>query len=207
MEVFLYRTVLVALLGSAFIVSPAGAQVLGASNVALTTTPTIFNLGDGGFGFTYDADAAAMFDPNTYSVQTFGTAQTSAFGGFLGIPLEPSVFDQRGITIDGNLFPSFASFPELSEIPFSLVPGDLALRYSSGADFFYGYARLNGDGTLNFAFESQPNTAITAGATITGALPGAVPEPATWAMMLMGFGAVGFAMRRCRYQQTVSYAA
>jgi len=25
---------------------------------------------------------------------------------------------------------------------------------------------------------------------------GAVPEPATWAMMLLGFGAVGFAMRR-----------
>ena len=26
----------------------------------------------------------------------------------------------------------------------------------------------------------------------------AVPEPATWAMMLLGFGAVGFAMRRRR---------
>lgn len=28
--------------------------------------------------------------------------------------------------------------------------------------------------------------------------PAAVPEPATWAMMLIGFGAVGFAMRRRR---------
>jgi hypothetical protein len=26
--------------------------------------------------------------------------------------------------------------------------------------------------------------------------PGAVPEPATWAMMLVGFGVVGGAMRR-----------
>jgi hypothetical protein len=25
-----------------------------------------------------------------------------------------------------------------------------------------------------------------------------VPEPATWAMMLLGFGAIGFAMRRNR---------
>ncbi|MBA2466428.1 MAG: PEPxxWA-CTERM sorting domain-containing protein, partial [Sphingomonas sp.] len=28
--------------------------------------------------------------------------------------------------------------------------------------------------------------------------PGAVPEPATWAMMLIGFGATGAAMRRRR---------
>jgi hypothetical protein len=33
----------------------------------------------------------------------------------------------------------------------------------------------------------------------TGAIAfGAVPEPSTWAMMLLGFGAVGFAMRRRR---------
>jgi len=34
---------------------------------------------------------------------------------------------------------------------------------------------------------------ITLGAAMPG---GAVPEPATWAMMLMGFGAMGFALRR-----------
>jgi hypothetical protein len=36
---------------------------------------------------------------------------------------------------------------------------------------------------------------------------GAVPEPATWAMMLVGFGGVGFAMRRrSKVRTTVSYA-
>lgn len=34
--------------------------------------------------------------------------------------------------------------------------------------------------------------------------PGAVPEPATWAMMIMGFGLVGSAMRRRR--QTVVFS-
>jgi hypothetical protein len=29
-------------------------------------------------------------------------------------------------------------------------------------------------------------------------IPGAVPEPGTWAMMLIGFGAIGFSMRRRR---------
>lgn len=41
---------------------------------------------------------------------------------------------------------------------------------------------------------------------ITGDV-GAVPEPATWAMMLLGFGAIGFAMRRRpKVQTTVAYA-
>ena len=31
--------------------------------------------------------------------------------------------------------------------------------------------------------------------------PPAVPEPATWAMMLLGFGVVGFAMRRGRTER------
>jgi hypothetical protein len=36
---------------------------------------------------------------------------------------------------------------------------------------------------------------------------GAVPEPATWAMMLLGFGMVGFAMRkRTNIRTTVTYA-
>jgi hypothetical protein len=36
--------------------------------------------------------------------------------------------------------------------------------------------------------------------TLTYNCTPAVPEPATWAMLLLGFGAVGFAMRRSRRQ-------
>ena len=35
---------------------------------------------------------------------------------------------------------------------------------------------------------------------------GAVPEPATWAFMIFGFGAIGGAMRRRKAQVKVSYA-
>jgi len=41
-----------------------------------------------------------------------------------------------------------------------------------------------------------PNDSVTV--VIPGAVPGAVPEPATWAMMLLGFGAIGFSVRRRR---------
>ena len=179
--------------------APSSAAVIGVTNVSLGSTPTTFKLGSNGFAFSYDAAAAAAFNPDTYSVRTYGTAQTSAFGGFLGIPLTPSLFDTSGILIDNNLFPSFAAFPTQSLIPYSLVQGDLALRYMVGTDSYFGYARLNGDSTINFAFENTANTAITAGAAITGPLSGGVPEPATWAMMLVGLGAAGYAMRRRNY--------
>lgn len=43
--------------------------------------------------------------------------------------------------------------------------------------------------------------------TISPVAVAAVPEPATWAMMLVGFGGIGFAMRRrSKVRTTVSYA-
>ena len=42
---------------------------------------------------------------------------------------------------------------------------------------------------------SRGNGAFGGDATF---VPSAVPEPATWGMMLLGFGAIGFSMRRRR---------
>jgi hypothetical protein len=64
------------------------------------------------------------------------------------------------------------------------------------------------DGTISFAFRSSGNanvdgvidnvvfTTTAAGAAVVG-----VPEPATWAMLLLGFGAVGFSMRRHKFAE------
>ena len=72
-----------------------------------------------------------------------------------------------------------------------------------------------GSGTNDFIFPFAPNypaestqaqgiSYAVGGALLSGSVrinqlpPAAVPEPATWAMMLLGFGAVGMAMRRGR---------
>ncbi|TCJ39503.1 PEPxxWA-CTERM sorting domain-containing protein [Parafrankia sp. BMG5.11] len=52
--------------------------------------------------------------------------------------------------------------------------------------------------TLGFTFAPGVGTARQFRVDEVSAGPGAVPEPATWAMMLFGFGAVGFGMRRRR---------
>lgn len=43
---------------------------------------------------------------------------------------------------------------------------------------------------------------ITNGA---GSVNGAVPEPATWAMMLPGFGAIGFAVRSAKRRSDAKF--
>ena len=45
-----------------------------------------------------------------------------------------------------------------------------------------------------------------AGTTFSASIAGAVPEPASWALMLGGFGLAGAAMRRRRAQVSVTYA-
>ena len=66
-----------------------------------------------------------------------------------------------------------------------------------------------------FTYDTQPISGTTstiqannaAGfATAGGAVSSAVPEPATWAMMTLGFGALGFAMRRKKVSTRIRFA-
>lgn len=80
--------------------------------------------------------------------------------------------------------------------------------YTSGASFVdgsgIGFTTAAGtSASLYFASVAQRYQLTTTSPFSTGyvtasssAVPGAVPEPATWGMMILGMGAVGFAMRR-----------
>lgn len=80
----------------------------------------------------------------------------------------------------------------------------------------YTGAELSGDaytsGRAIFTREVYPNCAQTGNCDlnfrVTGNTPvAAVPEPATWALMMLGFGMVGFSMRRRSKQSVrVTYA-
>jgi hypothetical protein len=127
-------------------------------------------------------------------VSTSGTAEVSAFGGFLGIPLQPTVdfTDGRGgdVVYGPAEFGQYASFPTATDIPDSATDSFLGLRYAVGADTFYGFAQFAGADLERFGFETMPNTAIDASAAI------ATPEPSTWAMMGLGFIGMIFLAKR-----------
>jgi hypothetical protein len=69
---------------------------------------------------------------------------------------------------------------------------------------------LNTNGLLNYTAGASTNTSITVDrATLTFhlvRLDGAVPEPTTWAMLILGLGAAGGAMRRRIRAQRIALA-
>jgi hypothetical protein len=67
-------------------------------------------------------------------------------------------------------------------------------------DTFYAFLASNGESITNVYFSAgNPPTAFSLIKQVRIDLAaGAVPEPATWAMMLLGFGGIGVAMRRRR---------
>jgi hypothetical protein len=93
----------------------------------------------------------------------------------------------------------------------SSVGGSFAVDYISnsvgGFNFLTGNQNSNGvfgNTTLN----TGQNCCDVATAFRTSLVNGAVPEPSTWAMMLLGFGFVGGAMRAAKRRQklALSYA-
>ena len=89
---------------------------------------------------------------------------------------------------------------------------DFTSAFLAGLGGPYNLVEIDDDGTNEFWRLANPVTLDPSTYTLTingnnsgaGSLGGsitirqAVPDPATWAMMLLGFGAVGFAMRRRR---------
>jgi PEP-CTERM motif len=89
--------------------------------------------------------------------------------------------DANGVEILDTTFPSLA----VAESFFRDDVIDLGSDLGPNIDLTFGYT-LVADGSGGFGFDLA----------IGGAVPQAVPEPSTWAMMLVGFAGLGFAGHR-----------
>lgn len=130
-----------------------------------------------------------------------------SFDGWLGEDGDPSFL----MTFTTAINSFSADFAGIS------TPADVTLYIFNGVTLLSTVnAATNGQNTLTFAAPNITSIAVRPGSfndwvgvdnirfTQVG-VGGAVPEPASWAMMLLGFGAMGVAVRRAR-RVTVSYA-
>lgn len=146
-----------------------------------TNTPLIGGPGAGSGTITTD-DVA--FDSRGFTAQTI-TGITGSFNG--------SAITGLGSAFGSNnlFYISGPSFVDGSGLAFTTVAGTTVNLFfqSSGSRY-----RINTTGPFTSSFVNA------------NAAP-AVPEPGTWAMMLMGFGAVGFAMRKASTRKLLRQAA
>lgn len=166
------------------VASPAAAApVFVTVNQDISTSPFSFSFMGGSYTF-YGSGAF----PNYLSVMTGGGAAVRTVFG------QPSTdFTNRGTVVyDANTLGGYGSFPNMTTVPFTNGDNFLGLRVTSGGQDYYGFAFTTNSTFNGFAFETSPGVGITA----TTKFAAAVPEPATWALLILGFGTIGGAMRR-----------
>jgi hypothetical protein len=155
--------------------------------------------------------------PITSLSVTFELTYDDTVSGFVGAPASFNTIT-NGIANVGPFAatPVFGYFPAAGPIaPFPRLGVGGALNGGNalvnGTDDFYftfdASAASPTNAMLSFTSASYATPFIATNAIVTRiAAVAPVPEPATWAMMLVGFGAIGFAMRRRKVKTTVSYA-
>lgn len=164
------------------------AQVVAAD----TTVETTFK--QTGNNFTIGFSDSALTNPFT-ELLTFSTD----VAGLLKIRVETTATDDSNNVDFSNVFLTGTGLS--APIALSQLIGD-------PDDTFISNLISVGAGTYTLNIEGTPGrSAGSISGTVAFNAVAAVPEPGTWALMLLGFGAIGFSMRRRRSQTAHLYQA
>lgn len=161
----------------------------------------------------------------TYTFQANTTNQITPFlasrldSGNTATFTVTAIGQQRTATLGLNTF----SFNSLAGLNVTSANSYFGFAYNNGGVVAFDYASPSAatgtfvgptgyfptlGGTFNSQFGSQPANSFDAlnARTYSISAVAAVPEPATWAMMMGGFGIVGGAMRYRRRETKIDYA-
>jgi len=183
------RKYLLGLAGAAALAISSGAQAqLTVIDTAANETTVDYDAVVGsGFDYAFGYDDETLANPFMEQL-TFDIGSDSALE--ISLSGVPSSLVFTSVTLSGTL-DSGNPFTTVTINP--LVPGVNSFLYMTQA--------MAGVYTLSINGQAPDGGGFGGAVAIS-----AVPEPATWAMLLLGFGAIGFQIRRRRQQVRVQYA-
>ena len=161
-------------------------------------------------GFTQTGNTGSTFVTTNPAYVTSGAygAEFGPFGSTAGISQTLSTNAGQSYLISFDL----RNFSGRTVNFYDVLFGGVSL-FSATNSAAFGYTNFSTTATalgvstdLAFNFRHDPSLFALDNVSVT-AVNGAVPEPATWAMMLIGFGAMGVSMRRRRRTKTLLQAA
>ena len=148
----------------------------------------LFSGGQGQAKLTGDLNTGTSNPNDTFPITAFNVALA-----------DNGLFDWIELSLTGTGTVSFSLLDDAGTMFTSDAMGNFVFDLVNGQNKF-AFQAVNGQSIAGLSFtvadgavESVRQVRINPAAAAA-----AVPEPATWAMMLLGFGAIGFAMRRKR---------
>ena len=187
---------------------------VGNAGAAFAAPATAANWNPGGFLETADLfGVVAFYAPGAYlgnKLSSYGGTISYDLGDTFndGVPYANLILYGAGKAIAiGSLPPATTGFTHfsftLTEAGFFDYPGGgpVGVTPVSFVDFQLVLANLNGL-AIDADWRSGSDYTILDNVVMAGPTPGGVPEPATWAMMISGFGLAGATLRRRRAIQT-----
>lgn len=144
-----------------------------------------------------------------------GYTITSTGSGIVTLPFSSNMFAPNSTGVnDNNFFETAILSGNLigngSDVTITVTSDDDALIYVDGhyvggnpgvhsdVTSTINLGDLNGTNSLDVFYADRAHVDADLSFSVTGAITSAVPEPATWAMFIIGFGCIGIMMRVSR---------
>jgi F0F1-type ATP synthase membrane subunit c/vacuolar-type H+-ATPase subunit K len=145
-----------------------------------STTPYTITFGSGMDHATYTF--SYIPDNDAVTVDQVSSGGDGLVSSFLSHPPQPVPY-QLGILIGSG--DTFTGFPSPAPILYSASLDSIGLEFRLSDGFHFGYVTTFGPELLQYGYNPAPGAEIATGS--------GVPEPSTWAMLIIGLGALGAA--------------
>jgi hypothetical protein len=149
------------------------AIVLMSPNADFGAAPYTIDFGGGAATYTF----TDIYDPSTdpLTVAAVSTGGSAMVNSFLG---QPIAFQEAAVI--GATGYAFSPLTTPSGIPYSIAQDSIGLAFSLSDGLHYGFVTTLGPKVILYGYDTTPGGFITVG----------VPEPATWIMLIAGFGVI-----------------